>query len=167
MNFLATAWRLARRDLRGGIGAFRLFLACLAVGVATIAGVASLRAALMTGLGDNARAMLGGEAEIRNVGRDFDDEAMTWLAARATRLSRVIEMRAMAQRDGQRSLVELKAVDGLYPLHGAIRLEPAIFLAEALRNGGAIAEPTLFARLGLGVGDRVRLGDREVVLRAI
>ena len=41
MTRLALAWRLARRELRGGIKGFRVFLACLTLGVAAIAAVAS------------------------------------------------------------------------------------------------------------------------------
>ncbi len=37
MTTLALAWRLAGRELRGGLKGFRIFLACLALGVATIA----------------------------------------------------------------------------------------------------------------------------------
>ena len=33
---------IARRELRGGLRGFRVFLACLALGVAAIAGVAAL-----------------------------------------------------------------------------------------------------------------------------
>ena len=36
---LATAARFARRELRGGLKGFRIFLACLALGVAVIFGV--------------------------------------------------------------------------------------------------------------------------------
>ena len=44
------ALRLARRELRGGLRGFRIFLACLALGVAVIAGVGSLSAAIKAGL---------------------------------------------------------------------------------------------------------------------
>ena len=33
------AWRIAQRELRGGLKGFRIFLACLALGVAAIAAV--------------------------------------------------------------------------------------------------------------------------------
>ncbi|HRQ82111.1 MAG TPA: hypothetical protein PKZ97_13445, partial [Azospirillaceae bacterium] len=38
---LALAWRLARRELRGGVKGFPIFIACLALGVAAIAAVQS------------------------------------------------------------------------------------------------------------------------------
>lgn len=39
MNTLSLAARLARRELRGGLAGFRIFFACLVLGVAAIAGV--------------------------------------------------------------------------------------------------------------------------------
>ena len=61
-------------------------------------------------------------------------------------------MRAMARESADRmSLVEIKAVDGAYPLVGTTLSEPALPLADALaeRNGvfGALADPALLVRL--------------------
>jgi putative ABC transport system permease protein len=47
-------------------------------------------------------------------------------------------MRAMAgTADGRRALIELKAVDGAYPLYGKVALDPDMPLDRALeqRNG--------------------------------
>ena len=41
MSTLLLAVRLMRRELRGGLRGFRVFLACLTLGVAVIAGVGS------------------------------------------------------------------------------------------------------------------------------
>ena len=47
---LRLASRFARREMRGGLRGFRLFLACLALGVAAIAAVGSVRSAIEGGL---------------------------------------------------------------------------------------------------------------------
>lgn len=57
------ALRLARRELRGGLTGFQIFIACLALGVAVIAGVGSLSAALDASLRNDARALLGGDVD--------------------------------------------------------------------------------------------------------
>ena len=41
---LALAYAFARRELRGGLKGFRIFIACLALGVAAIAEVGTVRA---------------------------------------------------------------------------------------------------------------------------
>ncbi|WP_139323411.1 hypothetical protein, partial [Roseomonas sp. TAS13] len=58
---LALAWRLARRELRGGVKGLRIVLACLALGVAAIAAVGTLRAAVETGLAADGARLLGGD----------------------------------------------------------------------------------------------------------
>ncbi len=70
----------------------------------------------------------------------------------------------------RRSLVEIKAVDGAYPLYGDVGLAPAQSLAGALaeRGGefGAVVAPALMDRLGIKPGDRVRIGDAVLAVRA-
>ena len=171
MNTVALATRLMRRELRGGLKGFRIFLACLALGVAVIAGVGSLAAGVRAGLARDARAMLGGDVELNLVLRPASPEERAYLDSAGT-VSAVTGMRAMARRDdgGKRSLVELKAVDGAYPLDGAVTLDPPMSLAAALarQNGiwGAVAAPALLDRLGAKPGDFLRVGNARFQLRA-
>jgi hypothetical protein len=64
----------------------------------------------------------------------------------------------------ERTLVQVKAVDGLYPLIGSVRLAGGGSLDSALapEDGlpGLVAEKVLVDRLGLVPGDEVRLGTR-------
>ena len=168
---MALAIRLMRRELRGGLKGFRIFLACLALGVAIIAGVGSLAAGVRAGLHADARSMLGGDVEVDLVLRPATAEEREFLD-RSSTVSEVIGMRAMARRDDNaaRSLIELKAADGAYPLYGAVTLDPPQRLEDALaeRDGtwGAVAAPTLLDRLNLKPGDVIRVGDARFVLRA-
>ena len=59
---LPVAARLALRELRGGLAGFRIFLACLALGVAAIAAVGSVRAAIENGLAREAAAWVSIQA---------------------------------------------------------------------------------------------------------
>ena len=96
MNSWAIAFRLARRELRGGLRGFRVFLACLTLGVAAIAGVGSLSQAIMTGIATDARAILGGDVSIRLVHRPATDDQLAYLGAAGT-VSTAIDVRAMAR----------------------------------------------------------------------
>jgi putative ABC transport system permease protein len=163
--------RFAFRELRGGLHGFRIFLACLALGVAAIAGVGSVASSVVAGLRADAKVLLGGDVELRLVHRTADAAQRAHFAASA-QSSEVAVMRAMARRpDGeQRSLIEMKAVDGAYPLYGALRLAPELSAQDALgeRGGvwGAVVDPVLLERLHAKLGDRVRIGDAELELRA-
>ncbi|MCJ8335253.1 MAG: FtsX-like permease family protein [Epibacterium sp.] len=164
---LALAWTFARRELRGGLRGFRLFLACLALGVGVIAAIGSIRASIEAGLAREGASLLGGDAEATLTYRFASDEERAWLASHATRLSEVVEFRSMAVVGEERALTQVKAVDDLYPLRGDIRLEPALPLAEALAGHQGVMERVLADRLGLKPGDSFRLGDQEFTLSAI
>jgi putative ABC transport system permease protein len=169
---LPLAFRLARREMRGGLRGFGIFLACLTLGVAAIAGVGSLSAAVEAGLKGDARSVLGGDVEFHLVNRPAS-EAQRAALERGGALSEVAQMRAMARRaDGaQRSLIELKAVDGAYPLYGTVGLAPPQDLAAALafRDGswGAVVDAAILPRLALKLGDKLRIGDGEFAIRAV
>ena len=169
----ALALRIARRELRGGLKGFRVFVACLALGVAAIAGVGSVSLAVQRGIAADAKPILGGDIELSQRLFPIADETVAWLAAQGA-LSSTTEMRAMARPvagDARPILVELKAVDSAYPLYGAMALAPAMSLAEALgeRGGtyGAAVDSGVLRRLGLELGDRLRIGEAEFELRAL
>ena len=80
-------------------------------------------------------------------------------------------MRAMARSaDGHATLVEIKAVDGAYPLFGKTVLDPPGPLSDALaqRDGafGAAADPLLLTRLGIKPGARLTVGNATLEIRA-
>jgi putative ABC transport system permease protein len=168
---LFLAFRIARRELRGGIRGLRVFLACLVLGVSAIAGIGSLGDSVVSGIKANARELLGGDAEARLAYRRADAAERRYLARSGT-MSEIASMRAMARTlaGDQRSLIELKAVDPAYPLYGAVALSPAQTLAAALekRGGvlGAAVDPAILTRLGLQLGDSIRVGATVLQLRA-
>ncbi|MEJ1996360.1 MAG: hypothetical protein P8X75_14330 [Limibacillus sp.] len=163
--------RLARRELRGGLKGFRVFLACLALGVATIAGVGSLSQAMLEALRVDGRALLGGQVELRLIHRAANEAEMSWLRQSTARLSQVSEVRTMARGGGNTRLVELKAIDEAYPLYGEFRSDPPgeldALLAERDGRWGAVAEPSVLNTLGVEVGDALTVGDKTFELRAV
>jgi len=165
----ALAFRLARRELRGGVRGFRIFLACLMLGVATIAAVGSIADGVRAGLDADARQLLGGHVDLTLTQRRATPAEQSGVAESGT-VSETAELRAMARTDNDRTLVELKAVDGAYPLLGAVALSGATDLPSALaqQNGewGAAVEPAVLVRLNVKLGDRIQIGDQSYVLRA-
>ena len=93
---MSLALRLAWRDLRGGLRGFRIFLACLALGVAVIAAIGSVRASIEGGLSREGAALLGGDAEMEFTYRYADDTEKAWMAERALAVSEVVVFRSMA-----------------------------------------------------------------------
>ncbi len=170
---IALAARYARRELRTGLKGFGIFLACLALGVAAIAGVGSLASAVEGGLKADGRTLLGGDVSLRLTHKPATAEQLAWMTANTDRLSTIVELRANAftADDARHRLVELKAVDGAYPLFGGLRLtgEQDLQVALSTVDGvrGAAAQRGLLERLDLDVGDTVRIGALTVEIRSV
>ena len=167
----AQPFRIARRELRGGLRGFAIFLACLALGVAAIAGIGSVRAAIEAGLKQEGAAILGGDAEIELTYRFADQTERDWMQSHATALSEIADFRSMAAVGDDRALTQVKAVDGAYPLLGTVPLAPEMPLAQALAptggTPGAMMERVLADRLGLKPGDDFALGGAPFRLSAV
>jgi putative ABC transport system permease protein len=160
------AFTLARRELRGGVRGLRIVLACLALGVAAIAAVGTLREGVTRGLAADGSRILGGDIEVQGGAQPLPDGARDWFARRGARVSDIVTMRSMLiAGSGARILVELKAVDGAWPLLGAATLAPPQALPTALADDGLLVDPLVLDRLGVKPGDRLRLGNLAVTLR--
>ena len=168
---LRVASRFALRELRGGLRGFRVFLACLALGVAAIAAVGTVRAGIEAGLARDGAALLGGDAEVELTYRFAREEELQWLTSIAERVSETVDFRSMAVVEKgdtvERGLTQVRAVDDLYPLIGDVTLDPPMPLDQALADFGGVMERVLADRLGLRPGDAFRLGEQDFTLRAI
>ena len=167
---LTIARRELRGGLRGGLRGFRVFLACLALGVAAIAAVGTLRTGIQHGLTDQGAVILGGDAEMRFTYRTADADERGHMDTIATKVSEVYDFRSMVVLETDQALTQIKAVDDAWPLTGTATLDPPIPVAEALaaKDGrpGAIMDPVLIERLDLKMGDVFRLGAQEFHLSA-
>lgn len=165
------AVRFARRELRSGIAGFRIFLACLALGVAAIAASGSTAEAFRQGLASQAREILGGDVVFSlDQGRFSPDQRAAFAALGPVAYS--VRANGMAETaGGRRRLVDMRGVDAAYPLVGAVKLSGAPDLATALRveNGvaGAVVEQGLLDRLDLRLGDTFTVGGTPFVARAV
>jgi len=160
----------AWREMRGGLRGFYVFIACIALGAMAIAGVGSLAAGLADGLAREGRVILGGDLAFTLIQRETESNELAFLQSHGI-VSSAATLRAMARTaNSKATLVELKAVDGVYPLFGEAKLEPAGTLAAALAQRddvyGAAADPVLLARLDVKPGARMTIGNATIEIRA-
>ncbi len=172
MKTLPLALRFALREMRGGLSGFAIFIVCIALGVAAIGGVNSVARSITDGVSREGQSLLGGDIRFELNQRTASDAERAFL----NRLGMVAvsaDMRSMARLPdaSDQALVEIKAVDGSYPLYGALVTEPALPQAELFgeRGGvfGAAAPEILFERLGVKPGATVMLGRATIELRAV
>jgi putative ABC transport system permease protein len=170
---MSLSLRFARRELRSGVAGFRIFLACLALGVAALAAAGSTAEAFRQGLASQSRSILGGDVAVSVAGRRFS----TAEQAAFQRLGRVTDtlgVRAMASGpggEGDRHLAQVRGVDSAFPLAGTVELRgaPDIAAATAPSGGtpGAAVEQDLLDRLHVSLGQTFLIGDTAFVARAV
>ncbi|WP_017995438.1 ABC transporter permease [Rhizobium leguminosarum] len=161
---VSLAFRLALRELRGGIRGFYIFLACIALGTGAIAAVNSVSQSITDTIASQGQELLAGDVRFELNNREATPEELGFLEGLGT-VSVSTGLRSMARKpDGSdQALVEVKAVDDAYPLYGKFVAEPDYSLAALLSGQGgtygAVAAPLLLDRLGLAVGDELLLGN--------
>lgn len=168
---LRLAFRFALREMRGGLKGFFIFITCIALGVGAIGGVNSVARAITSSVASQGQTLLGGDMRFNLMQREASDKELAFLKAQGD-LAVSAGMRSMARlEDGSdQTLVEVKAVDGAYPLYGSLATQPALSHDDLFgeRNGiwGAAAPDLLFDQLKLSDGARIRLGGATFELRA-
>lgn len=171
MSRLLGWMRIGVLDLRGDARRFIILLACLALGVGAIAAVSSVGAALQSAVQRDARVILGGDIEVRQRGTDISPDQRAAVGALG-QTARVVDINARASFNDASVLLSLRAVSDNYPLLGAVAVAPdtAEPLGELLsmRNGlaGVVVDQGVLDRLGITLGDTIRIGDADYAVRA-
>tara|TARA_B100000700_G_scaffold327129_1_gene440747 strand:+ start:5380 stop:7899 length:2520 start_codon:yes stop_codon:yes gene_type:complete len=167
---MINSWRIARRELRGGLRGFRVFLACLALGVGTVAAVGSIASSVIGGLEKDGATLLGGDATLSITYKDITVTKRAWLGQNGD-VSRILYFRSMARSvdNDKTALTEIKMVDNAYPLYGKLEVSPRSENAELFvkREGvwGAVADAVLLRQLGIKHGGLLKLGDVTYQIR--
>lgn len=162
--------RVALIDLRGDLRRFGILIACLALGVGTIAMVGAVGASMQAALDRDARLLLGGDIEARLTYRPATEEERALFDELGT-VSEAVDFLSRARSGEQSVFAAVRAGDDRYPLVGAVEFEGEEPLHDLLaaRDGirGAILDPLLLDRLGISIGDRIGLGAAEFEIRGV
>jgi len=168
---LSVAFRIAMRELRGGFRGFYIFLACIALGTGAIAAINSVSTSITQSIASQGQTLLAGDARFELNNREASPEEKRFLENLGTvSLSTVLRSMARLPDGSDQSLVEIKAVDGAYPLYGTFEAEPALPLGQVIgeKEGayGAAAAPLMLERLGLAIGDEILIGKSRFRITA-
>ena len=144
--------KMAWRETRGAWRHFLYFFVCIALGVAALVGVSLFAANVERAVTREARGLLGGDLEVR-LSRSISQKGeavLQSLTSRGIAITHASELVAMAARAGggqayaaqQTQIVELKAVEAVYPFYGRLKLEPDRPLSALLAPpASACAQP--------------------------
>ncbi len=169
---LLLCWRFALREMRSGLKGFYIFLACIALGVASIGGINGISNNISHEITQQGQIILAGDMRFSSTQSEANEKEMSFLK-KTGNVSTSIQLRSMARRidTGDQTLVEIKAVDGVYPLYGTLKTTPQIktsdLFAKVGSNYGAVVPQLLLDRLQLHVGDTINIGNANLIIRAI
>ena len=156
-------FRQVARECRGAFGRLAYFAACLAIGVAAVTSVASLSASLDAGIRAEAREMIGADImlesrqaippEVDEVVGKLDDVEIS-----KTRRQAGVIAAVAGPQPGRSLLTEIKVIEGRFPFYGSLGLDPPLPLADLLDAESVVVAPEVMSRLGLSLGNSVRMG---------
>ncbi|MBA2251568.1 MAG: FtsX-like permease family protein, partial [Nitrospirales bacterium] len=187
---MTMAWRETRAAWRH----FLYFFFCIALGVGTLVGVGLFAANVEGTVAREARGLMGGDLEIRltrpisTKGHDI----LRSLESRAIDVIHVSELVAMASRHGRETspsppsyavptqLIELKAIEPSYPFYGTLNTAPPRPVSQLIAHQagaclatgrvaktdcyGAIVQGSLLIKMGLQVGDELKIGQAVLTI---
>ncbi len=154
------AWTIGRRELDWRFRGLRLLFFSLMLGVAALAAIGSLATAMERGLADRGSVILGGDVEFARSARVATADERSWFE-RAGRVAESVRMTSTALT-GTRSIpVQLKAIDGAYPLYGTLRLADGRTVG-APGPGQAWVDAALAKRVPLGSNLKLGTGNFRV-----
>jgi putative ABC transport system permease protein len=161
---------LAWRDSRGMRSRLVLYVSAMALGVASLVAIRSFGINLQTAVEEQAKEIFGADVQVRRTGafRAADEALFDSLAAeRPGAVVREATFPSMARfpagggGEGRTRLVQIRALDGPYPLYGAIETTPAEAVDVFRADAGALVDATLLLQMEAAVGDSVQVGGRS------
>ena len=163
----ATLWRLARAELSTRFKGLRLLMLCLFLGVAALAAVGTLGAAIATALATNARQILGGDVELAVWQRHLTPQEQAALQTYGP-TSTGTRLQSMAQASPQSPAVpvQLKAVDANWPLIGHLILTNGQNVGAPAPNTAWLT-PSAADRLNVTTGSKITLSGAPVTVAGL
>lgn len=172
---MAFVLRMVARELRASWRRLVFFFICVAVGVAAIVTLRSIIQSLRIGLVREARSTIAADVLVQS-NRAWTPAATASIEERLARApvlgrSASIETATMVRAEHGAEvarMVELRGVDDAFPFYGTLALQGGARYSHALLDGGgALVRPELLTQLGVGVGDRIRIGQRAFTIRGV
>ena len=159
---------IARREMRRDKFSFALSTITMTMAVAMLGSVLGLADALRFSIGQDARALRGGDADVELESRSFTGPELEWFAANSQRLTESSYMRAAAFSETTSAQIALRAVDDQYPLFGEMVLSDGRKYSHELIAGSPAAQKVpvltgeeLIGILG-GIGSEFVIGAATV-----
>ncbi len=173
---MSFALRMAVREMRASWTRLLFFFLCIAVGIASMIALRSVIQSVRNALARESKSITAADVLIWS-SRPYSDDARFIIDEKlaehgATARTESVVSTIMARPDDADSqvatMVELRAVEEAFPFYGTIELaDGQPYHHDLLKNHGTIVRPELLTRLGVEVGEPVRIGEASFTIRGI
>ncbi|MCZ6729178.1 MAG: ABC transporter permease [SAR324 cluster bacterium] len=158
-------WAMLWRETRASWKRQLLFVLSIAAGVGGLVAVKSFSYGMEEAIRVEARSLMASDLSLSSH-RTFDSaerEALRRLESRGAEVTYNTGFAAMALvLPGERAhLVDVRAVGKGYPFYGEVETRSGRSLRELLRDDTVLVHPVALTQLGVRVGERLRIGERE------
>jgi len=162
------ALKLAWRELRGSARRIGLYMGAVALGVAALVAIDSLRANVLGAVRGEARELMGADLRVSSSAPLAEPvrALVDSLAAHGAGVATVTRLPSMvlAPTTGAVRLLQVQAVTGAYPFYGTRTTEPAGLWPLPAGERRALVDPAVLVQLGVGVGDTVLVGESRFAI---
>lgn len=168
--------RMVAREMRASWSRLLFFFLCIAIGVASMVALRSVIQSVSRALASESKTITAADVLIWS-DRPLTDNAAFLIEEKleahdALETTRSLEATIMARPDDEdaetSTMVELRAVEPAFPFYGRIELAGGQTYDHALlEDFGALVRPELLTRLGVRVGDAIRIGEASFTIRGV
>lgn len=173
MNFILN---MAWREMRASWHRLLLFFLCIAIGVGSIVSLRSLIQKIKDGVAHESRVMYGADVRV-GLNQPWKGETRAVLeryasAPQVTAYTEMLETQTMVlaanDPNARPYMVQLRAVQSQFPLHGEVQMaEGARYSHELVKGRGVVVQSGLLWTLNLKVGDALKIGQHNFTIRGV
>ena len=151
-------FKMAWRDGKASLSRLMLFMASIILGIAAVVSIQLFSENLKDNIKNQSKALMGADFIIdsNQLPTEKAQAIIDSLGATASEVN-FVSMAAFPKND-ETKLVKVRAIEGVFPLYGALDTEPQNAASKYQELGGALVDATLMLQYNLKPGDSIKLG---------
>ena len=151
-------FKMAWRDGKASISRLMLFMASIILGIAAVVSIQLFSENLKDNIKNQSKALMGADFIIdsNQLPTVKVQAIIDSLGVSASEVN-FVSMAAFPKNNGTK-LVKVRAIEGVFPLYGALDTEPENAASKYQELGGALVDATLMLQYNLKPGDSIKLG---------
>lgn len=154
------SWRLAYKDAKPQWKSLLLYTSSMIAGIAALVAILSFRSDVLLTVDDQAKELLGADLEMDS-SQPYPEEAVAFIDSIGGSDANSIEFNSMVlfKHNGSTRLSQIRAIEGPFPLYGALKTEPESAADRYKEEKFAIVEQSALNQYGAEIGDSIQVGN--------